>query len=302
VETGGYAFAWVGAPETGEGRQVVPLASWGEEDGYLANLTFTWDDEELGRSPTGVALRTGKISLSRDLEKDPDFAPWREETLARGLASCLALPLTTPEQCLGVLTVFAGQPEAFPPEEVDLLSKLAQTLAFGLQALRCRQEWQRCRAELDFKRHMLDLAGEALFIHDLTGRFLEFNRATYEDLGYSAEELRQLNRFQLEPPEFAKLQQDRLQELLDKGEISFESAHFRKDSSVIPLLVHARVVEKEGQKLILSAAQDTSRLQQVTEACRQAECRMAAWKRPAPSWPASSAMPMFRNSKKTSCC
>ena len=272
-EKGGYPLVWVGYPEADEARRVAPMAFWGENDNYLTTLTFTWADEELGRSPTGAAIRTGKASLCQDLHDDPDFASWREESLDRGFTSCLALPLATSGQPLGALTIFADHPDAFSSDEVDLLTKLAKTLTYGIMALRTRQECRQCQEDQSLQRRMLDFASEAIFVQDLAGRFLEFNRATYEDLGYSPEELRLLNRFQLEPPEYAKLQDERLKELLDKGEAVFESAHFRKDSSVMPLSIHSRVVEKDGHKLILSAAQDASNLKQTTEAFRQSEER-----------------------------
>ncbi len=270
VETAGYAFAWVGYAESEGPKRIVPMASWGENDGYLTALTFTWDEKELGRSPTGTAIRTGKPSLCQDLQADPDFAPWRDESLARGFASCLALPLTTPEKPLGALTIFADHPNAFQANEVEVLSKLAETLTYGVMALRTRSESQQLKEQLALKAQMLNFAKEAIFVQDLAGRFIEFNQATYQDLGYSPEEVRQLNRFQLETPEYAKLQNERLQELLDKGEAIFESAHFRKDRSVMPLKIQSRILEKDGQKVILSAAQDDTQLRQATQFLKQA--------------------------------
>uniref|UniRef100_A0A7C3SHL5 histidine kinase n=1 Tax=Desulfobacca acetoxidans TaxID=60893 RepID=A0A7C3SHL5_9BACT len=273
VETGGYAFAWVGLAEAEKDKGIVPVASFGTNGDFLAKLTFTWDDSALGRSPTGAAMRTGQPAVSQDLGNDPDFEPWREESLARGFASCLALPLADGPRPLGVLTLFADRTGAFEAAEVELLSSLAEALTFGLEALRARKESQRCREELALKDRMLDFASEALFVHDLAGRFLQFNQATYRELGYSPDELRQLNRFQLEPPEFAKLQEERLQELLARGETVFPSAHFRKDGSVIPLNLRSCLLEKDGQKVILSAAQDATRLRQAAAALKQAEER-----------------------------
>lgn len=273
VETGGYSFAWVGIPEENGSKTVVPVASGGKDRDFLTALTFTWDERELGRSPTGIALRTGKPAVCQDLQQDPDFAPWKAESLARGFASCLALPLPDNGQPLGVLTIFADQPDAFETGEVELLSQVAESLTYGIRTLRTRKESQICQGQLALKQHMLGLADEAMFIHDLTGRFLEFNQATCRYLGYATEELKQLNCFQLEPPEYAKLQKDRLQELMDRGEATFSTAFFRKDGSVIPLQIRSRLLEIEGQKAVLNVAQDTSRLQEAITARQQAEER-----------------------------
>ncbi|MBV8227295.1 MAG: GAF domain-containing protein, partial [Verrucomicrobia bacterium] len=55
---------------------------------------MSWSEStERGRGPTGIALRTGKPYWVRDKRTDPSFAPWRDAALARGYASCVALPL-----------------------------------------------------------------------------------------------------------------------------------------------------------------------------------------------------------------
>ncbi len=274
VETGDYAFAWVGYAEADDSQRIKPVALWGETNDFLKNLTFTWDDSELGRSPTGAAMRTGEARLCREVHTDPDLEPWREAILARGFTSCLALPLSFPEPPLGVLTIFADEADAFQADDAEALARLAETLTYGVMALRTRARNRELKEELSRKGQMLDFAGEAIFIQDLSGRFLEFNRAAYEALGYSEEELRQLNRFQMEPPEYARLQEERLQTLLDQGETAFESAHFRKDSSILPLNMRSRLLEQDGQKIILSRAQDASQLKQATDALQGCESRL----------------------------
>ena len=47
-----------------------------------------------------------------------------------------------------------------------------------------------------------------------------------------------------------------LQDLLAQGEMTFESAHVRKDGSVMPVEIHARIIDLEDRRLILSVARD----------------------------------------------
>ena len=93
VEEGGYRFCWVGYAESGKGRIVRPAAWAGKSRDYLDSITVTWDETRLGRGPTGVAIRTGKASVVRDISRDSRYLPWRDEALKRGFASSLALPL-----------------------------------------------------------------------------------------------------------------------------------------------------------------------------------------------------------------
>ena len=61
-------------------------------------LKITWADTERGRGPTGTAIRTGKVSMCRNMLTDPQFKPWRDEAIKRGYASSIALPFVATSQ------------------------------------------------------------------------------------------------------------------------------------------------------------------------------------------------------------
>ncbi len=148
VEHGGYRLAWVGFAEQDEARSVRPVAQAGFEDGYLGTINITWADTERGRGPTGTAIRTGQPVLARNIPTDPAFAPWRTAAIQRGYASSIALPLLNEGRCLGALMIYAGEPDAFNPKEVELLAELANDLAYGISALRHRAEHKRAEVAL----------------------------------------------------------------------------------------------------------------------------------------------------------
>jgi len=143
VEIGGYRLAWIGFAESGAGRIVRPVAQAGYEDRYLGTVRITWDDSEHGRGPTGTAIRTGRPAIARNMLSDPAYAPWRDQAIRRGYASSIALPLIADSQAFGALNIYAAEPDAFDAEEVDLLTELADNLAYGMMALRTRAESQR---------------------------------------------------------------------------------------------------------------------------------------------------------------
>jgi len=138
VEDGGYRLAWIGFAEQDAAKTVRPVAQAGFEKGYLDTVNITWAESERGRGPTGTAIRTGRPSVVRNMLTDPACAPWREEATRRGYASSIALPLVAGDQTFGALNIYAVEPDAFAPDEAELLCKLADNLAFGIQALRVR--------------------------------------------------------------------------------------------------------------------------------------------------------------------
>ncbi|MGA7557413.1 MAG: ATP-binding protein [Terriglobales bacterium] len=138
VKVGGYRMAWVGYAESDEKKRVHVVAESGFEAGYLQNANLTWADQENGRGPMGVAIRTGEVSVCHDTSTDPCFAPWRENAMNRGYRSCVALPLKSGEEVLGAIAVYATKVGAFDAAEQHLLSELANNLSFGIMTLRIR--------------------------------------------------------------------------------------------------------------------------------------------------------------------
>lgn len=144
VEVGGYRLAWVGFAQTDEQKSILPVAQSGIEADYLKQMRFSWGDNELGRGPTGSAVRTRQPQVVQDISTDSSYAPWRGAALHSGFAAVLALPLLDSEgNAFGALTIDAAEANAFDSEEMRLLSELANDLAFGIINLRTRVERRR---------------------------------------------------------------------------------------------------------------------------------------------------------------
>ncbi|MDD5336526.1 MAG: GAF domain-containing protein [Rhodoferax sp.] len=143
VESGGYCMASVRYAQQDAAKTVRVVAHHGSEEGYLESTNVTWADTEQGRGPTGTAIRTGTTQVNQNMLTNPHMAPWREEALAHGFQSSIAMPLKQPSGTLGALTLYARECDAFDEDEVQLLEKLADDLAFGITTLRTRIERDR---------------------------------------------------------------------------------------------------------------------------------------------------------------
>ncbi len=192
VEIGGYRFAWVGFADQDQEKTLRPVAQAGYEAGYLSTLNLTWADTERGRCPAATSIRTEKTIAIRDILKNPDCLPWRDEAIKHGYASSIAIPLIAYEQVLGTLNIFAAKPEAFDTEEVELLSNLAGDMAFGIMALRTREERKQAdealRRERDLLGRIMATSPAGIVMLDARGR-IDFANARAEEvlgLGKSA--------------------------------------------------------------------------------------------------------------------
>ena len=140
-EKAGYRMAWVGYAENDEAKTVRPVAWGGVEDGYVNMAHVTWADTELGRGPSGTAVRSGASACIQDFATDPNAVPWRENALQRGYRSSIALPLKRNHApAFGALTIYSMEANAFTPDEIRLLEELADDLAFGIYVQRERKE------------------------------------------------------------------------------------------------------------------------------------------------------------------
>jgi signal transduction histidine kinase len=160
VGAAGYRLAWVGLAESDASQTVRPVAQAGFEQGYLQKVNVTWADVERGRGPTGTAVRTSAPCVIRDTRTDPRFAPWRDEALRRGYASCAGLPLVADGVTLGAITIYAPEPNALDDEELALLQELADNLAYGMMALRTRAAQQQAEELLRQSHQELEVRVE----------------------------------------------------------------------------------------------------------------------------------------------
>ncbi len=148
VEDGGYRMCWVGIAEHDERRTVRPVATAGNDQGYVASVGVVWSDTERGRGPTGTAIRTARPVVGRDFAADATLAPWRDEALRRGYRSAVALPLVTDGRAFGAVTLYATEPDAFDDAELHFLMQLAEDVSFGVSSLRARADRDRLTAQL----------------------------------------------------------------------------------------------------------------------------------------------------------
>ena len=193
VEIGGYRMAWVGYTENNEAKSINAVAQAGFEQGFLESTTFTWADVPLGQGPTGMAIRIGQPYIMRDMQKDPNFEPRRRQALKRGYASSLSLPLKTVIKVFGAITIYSAIPNAFDTEETQLLTALADNLAYGITMLRNSEKRQQAEnalreSERTF-RSITEQMAEEVFVINSIGTLTYVSPVVEQLFGYLPHEI-----------------------------------------------------------------------------------------------------------------
>lgn len=149
VDVGGYRMAWVGYAQDDAARTIMPMAHAGDEGGYLSAIELTWDPElQTGAGPAGQTIRSGEVRVSEDITKGANQFYWSGEALRQGYRSAVFLPLRDTHRTFGLLGLYSGVVEKQGADEISLLQELADNLAFGIDALRSRQERKQAQEEI----------------------------------------------------------------------------------------------------------------------------------------------------------
>jgi HD-GYP domain-containing protein (c-di-GMP phosphodiesterase class II) len=129
----------------------------------MDGLQVRWsEDDPMGRGPTGIGLRSGKVEIMNDVEVSESFAPWRVRARKNGIRSIATIPFPLEGGTRGVLMVYSVQPNAFEPEAIEVFEHLASELAYGLHALEQKKLLQAERQHLAKARVQLSEALSAM--------------------------------------------------------------------------------------------------------------------------------------------
>jgi PAS domain S-box-containing protein len=189
VELGGYRLAWVGYAEDDEDRTIRRVAWAGADTGYLAAVRVSWGDGPHAQGPGGVAIRTGRAAVVRDIA-EPSFAPWQAEARKRGIVSTASLPLMQDGRAFGILAVYCAEPHGFGEAEMRLLEEMSSDLAFGIVARRTRaaheEALEAIRESEERHRTVVTALAEGIVVRSEDGTVVSANPAARAILGRRA--------------------------------------------------------------------------------------------------------------------
>ncbi|MEE9905953.1 MAG: PAS domain S-box protein [Chlorobium sp.] len=269
VDTGGYRMAWVGYAEHDEAKTVRPAAMAGIEEGFLEQLRITWSDTERGQGPTGSAIRTGQACSISNTLTDPSFKPWREEALKQGYTSAQSLPLKKNRTAFGTLTIYSSIPDAFDDEETQLLTKLADNLAYGITMLRIRKarelaEEQLRQSEARYRSLFQNRHLAMLIIDPEDGSIVDANPAAANFYGWRLEELLEKKITEINTLSEEEIKKEMRRSVESKCNY-FLFRHRRADGSIRDVEVVSGPITIDSKQLLYSIVNDITERKRIQE-------------------------------------
>lgn len=125
-------------------------------------------------------------------------------------------------------------------------------------------ERKRCEDQLRLSeeryRELFENAKDAIYVHDLNGRYTSFNRAAEQLSGFSREEILGKHFSNFVAPGSLKDTRENLCKKLDlEGETTYEIELVRKDRSRVPVEVSSRLIFEDGKPIgVQGVARDIS--------------------------------------------
>jgi diguanylate cyclase (GGDEF)-like protein/PAS domain S-box-containing protein len=131
VETGGFRMAMICIVDRVTNK-LTPVASAGADEAFLTvmrhHLSSAEDDATTMRA---TALRDKAAVVSNNSQDDLRLE-LRENYTRAGVRSLVMLPLIVSGEAVGILTLYAGEPDFFYEEEMKLLTGLADDIALAI--------------------------------------------------------------------------------------------------------------------------------------------------------------------------
>lgn len=128
-----------------------------------------------------------------------------------------------------------------------------------------RKAEEKIRKSEDKFRTIFSSTNDAIFMHDFDGNLMEVNRAAYEKLGYSREEMLSMNTMDLNTRPSVEEIPERINYLKEKGNAIFEATYENKDGTPIPMEISAQIIEYEDKPSILVVARDVTERKKAEE-------------------------------------
>ncbi|HLF51917.1 PAS domain-containing protein [Flavobacterium sp.] len=192
VDIGKFRMAWIGTIDE-DTKKLIPAMIAGEDQGYLSIIKkISAEDIPAGRGPGGTSIREGRSVICNDIENDSIMRPWRKEALKRGYCSSMAVPLKKFGKVIGAFSFYANEKNFFDAEEIALLEKATDDVAFALEIFEkeaLRKKAEESVIESEQRYHMLtEVSPVGIFRTDATGHTTYVNARWCQITGLSFQE------------------------------------------------------------------------------------------------------------------
>jgi PAS domain S-box-containing protein len=125
-------------------------------------------------------------------------------------------------------------------------------------------------------REIFNNASDAFHLHEIDengnpGKFIDLNDVACRMLQYSRDEFMRHTPLDFATDYHSRHLEEILKELRTTGHVMFETGHRRRDGVIIPVEVHAHIIELRGKRVTFSVVRDITERKAAAQALRESE-------------------------------
>lgn len=234
-----------------------------EEAGQLTLAAYRGVSEEFGQGMGGIKLgegfngrvaETGEPLYVEDASQDPNLTKMavREE----GIRSQLIVPLKSKGRVMGTLCLATRSRRQVLQEELDLVTAIGNQIGVAVENAHLyaheREVAEQLRVSEERYRELFENANDAIWVQDLAGNIVAANKASEKLLGYTLQELLQMNTVNVTgflSDEGLDLAREIRRKLLEKQPVAqpYEQHIVRKDGTEATLMITTNLVTEDGK-------------------------------------------------------
>ena len=209
---------------------------------------------EYGMGYCAKSICLGRRVIIEDVGKHPFWTKYRDFSKKIGMNACWAEPMVASNgEILGVFAMYFENPRSPKSACMHYLKANADIAAIEVENRIVNETFR--ESEHKFKI-IFNSINDLIFLSKLNGTLIDVNQVVVDTLGYSKEYILSLSPESIVPSKYVESAADFIKLIEENGTATYESAAIRKDGSVIPLEVNARLIEYNGKKVVLSVARD----------------------------------------------
>lgn len=281
VKEAGYEGAWIIHFNSDKNVDIARSSGFNEA---FSSIVSSIENEKIPSCIQQLYANEGEVLVSRPDEHDPKCPIGRN----CGGMKCMMAGLHINGRLNGFIIVFLKDEELVNEDEISLFSEISDDISFAIKNITIdeeKREFETAMIESEKKyRQLFNNASDSIFLHEIIneknpGKILEANDPASKKLGYTHDELLQMNVSDINTESDNEKAPEIVKELIRKGHFVFEGYHKCKDGSVFPVEISAHFFTMEDRQAILSICRDiTERKEmekQIKTALHQIEENMA---------------------------
>ncbi|MDG6243291.1 MAG: GAF domain-containing protein [Methanolobus sp.] len=227
-----------------------------------------------GIGSAGTALYTGEKVTVDNIEEHPYWAKYRDIANKAGIkASWAEVIRSSTGEILGAFVMYFNVPNAPKKACFEYLKANADLAAIEIEHRMVNETFK----ESEYKfRTIFNNINDQIYVSELNGKLTDVNQVVVENLGYTKDYILNSSPIDIVPSWYVQRAYELIKVIERDQKAIYEAAAIRKDGSVIPLEISARMIDYNGKKTILSVARDIAERKKAEKAKQLNESRLEA--------------------------